>query len=549
MRISKNTPFLSFISILSITLGFGFIFNSDDKKVSSSNIAIAPNYRIYPSPVTQSETFITRSPINPQLLFVAANTINLNTGFISEGIYVSTNGGLNWRGNDTCTGAIISFHRGDPGIAIDKNGTFVLTRLGSTPGLYSHYSTNNGLNWSSQRTIITDDQDRASTASDPFSTSPFYGRVYTAWVKFAPPYPTMIAYTDNGAQTWTTPAQINNPPQRCQGGDIVVGLDGRVYMTWAAVTSSSPFTEDKVGFAVSSNGGVSWTVQEQAYDMNGIQGLLPQKGNIRVNGLPNIDADVSGGSRNGWLYIVTGEKNLAPAGTDPDIVLHRSSDGGQTWSSGVRVNQDPLNNGKIQYFPAIHVDDEGSINIIYYDDRNTTPDSSQVYLSRSTDGGFTFKDYQISDHTFKPIPIGSLGGQGYQGDNIDINSIANILIPVWMDNFTGIYQIWTSRIDRNTLSISQIGDLVPEKYNLSQNYPNPFNGISNIKFSIPNLSEVALKVYDLNGKEIEALYQGKLNGGEYRVQWNSNALPSGVYFYSLFIENKVIDTKKMILVK
>jgi hypothetical protein len=547
MKIPKYPSFLSFI-LMSITLGFGFILNSDEKKILSASISIAPNFRIYPSSITQSETFITKSPINPQLLFVTANTINLSNGFISEGIYVSTNGGLNWRGDDTCTGTPINFHRGDPGIAIDKNGVFVLTRLGLSPGLFSHYSTDNGLTWSNQKTILNEDQDRASTTSDPYSSSPFYGRVYTAWVKFAPPYPTMVAYTDNGAQTWSTPLQINNPPQRCQGGDVIVGNDGKVYLTWAGVINSSPFTEDKVGFAVSSNGGGNWTVTEEAYDMNGINGLLPQKGNIRVNGLPSIDVDASGGTRNGWIYITTGEKNLAPAGTDPDIVLHRSTNGGQTWSAGVRVNQDPINNGKIQFFPAIHVDDEGGINIIYYDDRNTTSDSSQVYLSRSTDGGFTFKDYQISDHSFKPSPIGGLG-QGYQGDNIDINSIANILIPVWMDNSSGIYQIWTSRIDRNTLSISQIGELIPEKYNLLQNYPNPFNGVSNIKFSIPNVSDVALKVYDLNGKEIEILYQGKLSGGNYKVQWNSNTLPSGVYFYSLFIENKLFDTKKMVLVK
>lgn len=553
MNVRKYILYLPVVLTIALTYGFS---NEEykklfDKQSGASNppLGISPNYRIYPSIVTQSETFITKSPLNPQLLFVSANTINLNSGFISEGIYVSSNGGVNWRGNDTCTGPPLSSHSGDPGIAITNTGAFVLTRLGNFPrGLFAHFSTDNGVTWSSQRTIVTGDQDRAGTTSDVFSSSPYFGRVYTVWVQIAPPFPLYLSYTSNSGTTWQAPSQINNPPQRCQGGDVIVGSDGRVYVTWAGVINASPFTEDKVGFAVSSNGGGNWSVTEQAYDMNGINGILPQKGNIRVNGLPSIDIDVSGGARNGWLYIVTGEKNLAPAGTDPDIVLHRSTNGGQTWSAGVRVNQDPINNGKTQYFPALHVDDNGGLNIIYYDDRNTTSDSAEVFLSRSTDGGFTFNDYQISDHKFKPTPIGGLG-QGYQGDNIDLNSIGNMLIPVWMDNSTGIYQIWTSRIDLNTLSISQIGDIIPDKFQLSQNYPNPFNGVSNIEFAIPNPGFISLKIYDLNGREVETLHNGKLSGGSYKVQWNSGSLPSSIYFYSLFVDNKLVDTKKMILVK
>ena len=88
--------------------------------------------------------------------------------------------------------------------------------------------------------------------------------------------------------------------------------------------------------------------------------------------------DNTGGQRDGWIYIVTGQKDLAPAGTDPDIILNRSEDGGMTWSQGIRVNQDALNNGKTQYFPAIHIDHFGAVNILYYDDRNTSNDSAGV---------------------------------------------------------------------------------------------------------------------------------------------------------------------------
>ncbi|NUM61225.1 MAG: exo-alpha-sialidase, partial [Ignavibacteriaceae bacterium] len=381
-----------------------YILAQNSEKQTS--LLIGENFRIFPGNASQTEVFSINHPYNQDIIFVSANTIVFSPFFISEGIYVTSNGGNNWYGSDTCKGTPIQLHGGDPGITINKNGTFILTRRGFSPGLYSHYSTDNGITWSNQKTITNDDLERASMTSDVHPSSSYYGRSYAAWVKFAPPFPINFAYTDNGGLTWSTPVAINNPIQRSAGGDMTMGPNGKVFVCWAGVTSVSPFTEDFVGFAYSTNGGTNWQRTENAFDINGINGLFPQKGNIRVNGLPDIAVDTTGGSRNGWIYIITTQRNLAPAGSDPDVILNRSTDGGQTWSAGIRVNQDPINNGKIQYFPAIHVDKTGGLNIIFYDDRNTTPDSTGVFLARSEDGGNTWKEFEISDKNFKPIPIG-----------------------------------------------------------------------------------------------------------------------------------------------
>ncbi len=117
----------------------------------------------------QSEVLITKHPSNSSILFSSANTIKFTpTFFVSEGVYVTTDAGNSWFGSDTCKGANIFFHGGDPAIAIDKNGTFILTRKGSStfPGVYSHYSIDNGLTWSTQKTISTDELERATIVSD-----------------------------------------------------------------------------------------------------------------------------------------------------------------------------------------------------------------------------------------------------------------------------------------------------------------------------------------------------------------------------------------------
>lgn len=480
-----------------------------------AEIAIGPSFRIHPSAVTQTETFIVRHPLDPALLFASANTIDLGTGFVSEGIYVSTDAGATWAGSDTCSGAPISFHRGDPGIAIDRNGRFILIRLGSIPGLYSHYSTDQGRTWSSQRTVATNDQDRASLVSDGDPTSPFCGRSYAVWVRFSPPYPVLFADTDDGAASWSAPAPVNSPPQRCQGGEVAIGPGGSVNVCWAGVVGVSPFTEDDAGFARSTDGGASWSVLENAFDTDGIAGVFPSKSNIRVNGLPRLDVDASAGPREGWIYVVTAERDLAPAGADPDVVLHRSTDGGATWSAGVRVNQDPLDNGKYQFFPVVHVDEGGGVNVLYYDDRTTTADSASVFLSRSTDGGETWTDTEVADHHFRPAPIGGLG-QGYQGDNIGLTSLGDSLWPVWMDNSSGIYQVWTCPI-----SLGGNGGI--------RIFPNPFYPRTTLEFRLVRREAVRVDIVDVSGRLWLRPVEEILEPGVHRVLVDATGWPNGVY--------------------
>jgi len=514
--------------------------------VNQSALYIGENFRLYPSNVSQTEVFIVTHPSNPDIIFSSANTIVFNPFFVSEGIYVTTNGGSSWYGSDTCNGAPIILHGGDPGITIDKNGTFILSRIGFSAGLYSHYSNDNGLSWSNQKTITNDDLERATLTSDVHPVSLYYGRAYAAWIKFAPPFPVNYAFTDDGGINWSGPFQVNNPIQRSAGGDITMGLDGKVFVCWAGVTTVSPYTEDFVGIASSTNGGNSWQVTENAFDMNGINGLLTQKGNIRVNGLPNIAVDTTGGLRDGWIYIITTQKNLAPAGNDPDVILNRSTNGGQTWSSGIRVNQDPMNNGKIQYFPAVHVDKTGGLNVIFYDDRNTTSDSSGVFLARSEDGGNSWKEFEISDRNFKPVPLAGTS-VGYQGDNISITSSNGKLWPVWMDNRTGTYQIWTVPIELSSVNVEE-DDYIVSEFSLEQNYPNPFNPATSINFKIPENGNVRLVVYDVLGKEVALLINEDMDGGSHKVKFNAVNLPSGIYFYSL-TSGQYSETKKMILMK
>ena len=83
---------------------------------------------------------------------------------------------------------------------------------------------------------------------------------------------------------------------------------------------------------------------------------------------------------------------------------------------------------------------------------------------------------------------------------------------------------------------------------LSQNYPNPFNPATTITYSLPKNSFVILKIYDLLGREITTLVNEEKQSGTYKVTWNAQNIPSGVYFYKIIASN-YSKTNKMILLR
>jgi hypothetical protein len=88
----------------------------------------------------------------------------------------------------------------------------------------------------------------------------------------------------------------------------------------------------------------------------------------------------------------------------------------------------------------------------------------------------------------------------------------------------------------------------PTEFALEQNFPNPFNPSTKIKYSIPQTSNVVIKVFDIIGNEIETLVNEEKPAGTYELTWYAENLPSGVYFYQLKAGDYV-NTKKMILLK
>jgi hypothetical protein len=60
---------------------------------------------------------------------------------------------------------------------------------------------------------------------------------------------------------------------------------------------------------------------------------------------------------------------------------------------------------------------------------------------------------------------------------------------------------------------------------------------------------VQLRVFNVLGIEVGTLVDEARPAGVYTVRWDASSLPSGVYFYRLIVDGRVIQTKKMTLLK
>ena len=89
---------------------------------------------------------------------------------------------------------------------------------------------------------------------------------------------------------------------------------------------------------------------------------------------------------------------------------------------------------------------------------------------------------------------------------------------------------------------------LPREVALYQNFPNPFNPSTEIKFALPQQSDVTIEVFNILGQKTATVAQGLFPAGYHSVTWNAGSAASGVYYYKLTTGNDVM-VKKMMLLK
>ncbi|MBM3403545.1 MAG: PKD domain-containing protein [Bacteroidetes bacterium] len=481
--------------------------------------------------VTESENSVFVDPNNAQYLLNSNNSTSWSGGSVGDlygaNFFQSANGGTTWGGSPLGAGGANS---GDPTTAISLSGRQYVNYISDPGGQGVSYS-DNGVNWTAA-TIAPNPgslADKNHMWIDNKSTSPNEGNLYCAWTDFGGTDDTeiKISRSTNDGVTWSSPLNISaaiNAGSHNQGVNVQTGPNGEVYVAWA-VYDGWPTDESAIGFAKSTNGGASYqTATRIISNIKGIRTTAVSK-NHRVNSFPVMAVDISNGPNSGNIYIVWTNVGVpgVNTGTNKSVYMIRSTNGGTSWSTPVRVNQGPNTAGKEAYFPWISCDPEtGVLSVVFYDDRNVSSTQCEVYSAYSTDAGNTWSDFKVSDVAFTPAAIPGLAG-GYMGDYLGITSKGGKVYPCWTDNRGGIYMTYVSPYElglnasfsANVTTVcsgggviftnSSTGNPISWNWSFPGGTPSSYNGQNppTITYSTPGTYDVSLTVSDGTNNDTE----------------------------------------------
>ncbi len=247
--------------------------------------------------------------------------------------------------------------------------------------------------------------------------------------------PTWFARTTNGGASWEPARPIFDPGQNDQtiGNQIVVMPDGDL------VNGMTVFRNDNavgrkggtVSVLRSTTKGATWSGEIPVARLGTIGVTDPDTGAAVRTGdiIPEIASDERAGTDT--VYMVWQDARFTGFQRD-QIAFSKSTNGGVTWSAPVRINNRSF--ATQAFTPAIRVDDEGNVAVIYYDFRNNvaaTPRlETDVWMVRSTDGGATWREERVTPASFdmRAAPVAN----GYfTGDYIGLAAEGTRLHPFW----------------------------------------------------------------------------------------------------------------------
>ncbi|MGB9721308.1 MAG: T9SS type A sorting domain-containing protein [bacterium] len=491
--------------------------------------------------------------INPtDTLNLVADWRDFRVGYRQVGHAASMDGGRTWIA-ETLFVEPTYIWDSDPGMTVDANGNFyaIILSFNSTSepnGYFLFQSTDKGVTWSAPRTVVNGVanvfEDKELIACDRTS-SPYTGNLYVAWARFLN-YSTPAVYftrSTNQGFNWSAPIQISDNQGNLQWPVPAVGANGEVYVAWCYYNA--------IRFDRSTNGGVSFGTDRTVQSIASMNRYV--KGTILTFSYPAMDVDITNGPYRGYIYVAYMDN-----GTDgyPDMFFTRSTDGGNTWSTKVRINDDAVGNNRDQFHPWLTVDRTGCISVIFYDSRNDPNNIlCDLYLAQSTDGGVTWLpnvrvtnvsfdlrigfDYNISPYDPNKPLVDQRAGLIGEYNGLAAASKGNP-IPIWTDTRNGNQDTYVGVMENIGLQ-EHYGKLMTNPVVLMAN---PVHNYIFLELNLKQEKNAALKFYNSQGNLVKQINTGTLTAGSHRLKIDISSLGNGVYFMTVGnVQRKIVIVK------
>lgn len=436
-RVPGTTLFLAFVLLVSSVAAI----EESQEPAPPQQTVVQVTEPGFPGP---AEVSVGINPADPENVVIVSLARGPAGGpRVTDYAYASSDGGLSWvtvpqpnpegrtQGDDAVTfdAAGRAYHS-----YISFEGIRVARPEKAWSGIFVGRSDDGGRSWREPVPVVDHIntvqpfEDKPWIVTDNLPGSPNQGSVYVAWTRFDvygsadPNDSTQIFFsrsTDRG-RSFSVPIRISDSggdaldsDNTVEGAVPAVGPGGEVYVAWAG--------PEGIVFDRSLDGG--WTFGMDRVIAQNPEGWdLPVPGLSRHNGMPVTGTDVSSGPFHGSLYV----NWIDARNGDADVFVIASRDGGETWEEPVRVNDDPVGNGRPQLFTWMAVDPaDGSLNVVFLDRRYGEGDVQGVTVARSTDGGRSFQNIRIDQDPFDcPESL-------FYGDYLGIAALGGRVVAAW----------------------------------------------------------------------------------------------------------------------
>ena len=452
---------------------------------------IPSNVRLtnYPELNNEEQAWICPTDSN----IIIANWRDFRLGYRQVGVGRSTDGGLTW--SDSLVSHDMQYFgfdskQSDPTLTADQYGNFYMSNLdydgfGLTGGsiIAFYKSTDKGLSWTGPvqvPNVPTLDpnlfEDKQFITIDR-TGGQYDGNIYCSWTRFPNPDRIVIVRSTNGMASFEDTIVVG-PQQTSTGcgtniidaGQFsipVVNSNGDVHVFWQgyALDSAESCTGvQTIKHVVSTDGGQTFTYEDT---VTSASGYMTANGGINTYSQPVVDADITGGSFDGNMYLTFTNTGPEDAMFHSDVDFMKSSDNGVTWSERIQIN-DAMNS---LYFDSFHpwlvCNQEGIVSVVFYDQRFDDPNYFlfDLIAAYSFDGGETFTaNHRISSVSsspsnlkLSPIPkpwvINEDGSQtplyldpmaGLIGEYISVTSFHDKMVAVWTDSRDGNSEVYSA---------------------------------------------------------------------------------------------------------
>lgn len=417
---------------------------------------VPPNVDISQRHLNESEETIAVNPTDPANIVVVTNIGHREAG-LPAGMFE----GVSFDGGKTWTTKLIGLGTGDPlgdaccdpSLSFDQHGNLFMTYLYEVEDeVPVALSTDGGLTFHVIANISRADLPAKKTAGDNRGLFRFVDQpTITAaenevWVVFnagGPMAATGAKVTSLGHVGAFNPVQVAPGTNNCTYGDVSIGPSGQVMqacnLTESGQGGGKIFVNvDPDGLGPAGFGDRIFVTQTHVGGFD----FIPAQQDRSVDAEVGLAWDRTGGPHNGRVYMVYTREHLNES-DNTDIYVRYSDDGGVTWSSAVRVNDDHTTNS--QFLPKISLDPStGNIAVVWYDSRNDLGtggpgdtdgirnDDAQFWGAFSTTGGTSFTpNIQISAGTSNSHDSGN--GIDY-GDYTGLSFYGGLAHPAWSDN-------------------------------------------------------------------------------------------------------------------